>query len=590
MHAHQPERTTGERERARGRVTAAPAHTPMRPGSDSLAGLQSAVGNAAVARMVQRAAPDTHRHGAGCGHEEEPGVQREATREAVQRAPVNDVLRGSGRPLDKPTRTEMESRLGADFSDVRVHTGRAARDSAAQMGARAYTAGSHIVIGNGGGDKHTLAHELTHVIQQRTGPVAGTDTGHGYSVSDPSDRFERAAEANARKVMSGPAPGVQRRSDDGAGAAGGSRPASADAVQRKIDSVTTEDAIVSSYAPTKEGAEPLRNLPIKRPKVVKGKIQVTSTKGRPAAPDPLAVISLHEAYVNKAAKGAPKPQKADVWRDLFGGAGYDRGHVMGLEVGGEDKSENIVPQWSLNQGTGVWRNIEHELVALKKGTLEFHVVYAKDAGNHRHVMIPVVIDVYLNGAVYKQWENGPDPNDLIRSGADPSDRAEFYMAAKAALQGHTTLTDDEMQNFALAALSADKAAFMALADYVDNAAQGQAPGASTADAHQAGMSKSDIPKKNRDKLIQEYVKAGWVTKKGSGQSAEYTLHDAPLDVASDSESDSESSQQTDVSMTDAPSPSQHQLIMSMTFDSQGSSSDPDYSPSHSDDDAMSTDS
>ncbi|WP_436960462.1 eCIS core domain-containing protein [Streptomyces sp. SudanB182_2057] len=156
----------------------------MRPGSDSLAGLQGAVGNAAVARMVRRAAPDSHRHEAGCGHEEEPGVQREATREAVRQAPVHDVLRGAGRPLDEPTRTEMESRLGADFSDVRVHTDRAARDSASQMGARAYTSGSHIVIGKGGGDKHTLAHELTHVIQQRTGPVAGTDTSHGYSVSD----------------------------------------------------------------------------------------------------------------------------------------------------------------------------------------------------------------------------------------------------------------------------------------------------------------------------------------------------------------------------------------------------------------------
>ncbi|WP_436960460.1 DNA/RNA non-specific endonuclease [Streptomyces sp. SudanB182_2057] len=322
---------------------------------------------------------------------------------------------------------------------------------------------------------------------------------------------------------------------------------------------------------------------------MRGEIEKKDTKGRPPAPDPLAVISLYDAYVDKAAEGAAKPQRTDVWRDLFGGAGYDRGHVMGLEVGGEDESENIVPQWSLNQGTGVWRKIERKLADLRKGTLEFHVVYASNAGNHRHVMIPVMIDVYLNGAVYEQWENGPDPNDLIRSGADPSDAAEFYMATKAALQGHTTLTEDEMQNFALAALSADKAAFMALEDYVDNAARGQAPGAGTADAHQAGMSKSDIPKKRRNKQIERYVKAGWVTKKGSGKTAEYTLHDAPLDVASDSESDSQNSQQTDVSMTNAPSPSQHQHIVSMTFDSEGSGSDPDYSPSLSDDDdAMST--
>ncbi|EDY48922.1 hypothetical protein SSCG_01950 [Streptomyces clavuligerus] len=63
-----------------------------------------------------------------------------------------------------------------------------------------------MVIGEGGGDKHTLAHELTHVVQQRQGPVAGTDNGTGLRVSDPSDHFERAAEANARAVMSGPVP------------------------------------------------------------------------------------------------------------------------------------------------------------------------------------------------------------------------------------------------------------------------------------------------------------------------------------------------------------------------------------------------
>ena len=56
------------------------------------------------------------------------------------------------------------------------------------------------MIGDGGADKHTLAHELTHVIQQRQGPVAGTDHG-GFRVSDPSDACEKAAEANAARVM-----------------------------------------------------------------------------------------------------------------------------------------------------------------------------------------------------------------------------------------------------------------------------------------------------------------------------------------------------------------------------------------------------
>ncbi|GCD32515.1 hypothetical protein OEIGOIKO_00229 [Streptomyces chrestomyceticus JCM 4735] len=103
----------------------------------------------------------------------------------------------------------MEARLGVDFSGVRVHRDAAARRSAGEIGARAYTSGNHVVLGEGGGDKHTLAHELTHVIQQRQGPVAGTDNGTGLRMSDPGDRFERDAEENATRVMAQAPPVVE---------------------------------------------------------------------------------------------------------------------------------------------------------------------------------------------------------------------------------------------------------------------------------------------------------------------------------------------------------------------------------------------
>ncbi|PZT71607.1 MULTISPECIES: eCIS core domain-containing protein [unclassified Streptomyces] len=131
----------------------------------------------------------------------------------VQRSSVKGVLRGSGEALDGALRAEMEERLGADFSDVQLHTGHAAQRSAAEIGARAYTSGSHVVIGAGGVDKHTLAHELTHVIQQRQGPVAGRPTEDGLSVSDPGDRFEREAEANATRVMRAPAAVAEPHAD-----------------------------------------------------------------------------------------------------------------------------------------------------------------------------------------------------------------------------------------------------------------------------------------------------------------------------------------------------------------------------------------
>ncbi|MEU3500530.1 aldo/keto reductase [Streptomyces hundungensis] len=214
MHANEQARTPQSRtpRKGAGRAPAPESAIPPR-----LLALQGAAGNAAVVQMLRRSghawSQDQHALTDGCG--EQQHGQAEAV--AVQRrSAVHDVLRAPGRPLDDNTRTDMEARLGADFTGVRIHDGPEAKASAAEVGARAYTSGDHVVIGDNGADKHTLAHELTHVIQQRQGPVTGTDRGDGLRVSDPSDTFERAAEANARRAMAGSAP-LQRAAvpDDG---------------------------------------------------------------------------------------------------------------------------------------------------------------------------------------------------------------------------------------------------------------------------------------------------------------------------------------------------------------------------------------
>jgi hypothetical protein len=122
---------------------------------------------------------------------------------------VKDVVgSGGGAPLDKDTRGFMESRLGADFSGVRVHTDATASESARSVQAYAYTVGSDVVFQSGkykpesDSGKRMLAHELTHVVQQRSGPVAGTQAPGGIQISHPSDRFEQAAESSADRVMS----------------------------------------------------------------------------------------------------------------------------------------------------------------------------------------------------------------------------------------------------------------------------------------------------------------------------------------------------------------------------------------------------
>ena len=122
---------------------------------------------------------------------------------------VKDVVgSGGGSPLDRDTRGFMESRLGADFSDVRVHTDGKATESARSVQAYAYTVGNDVVFQSdkfapdSDSGQRMLAHELTHVVQQRSGPVDGTPAAGGIKISHPSDSFEQAAESTADRVMS----------------------------------------------------------------------------------------------------------------------------------------------------------------------------------------------------------------------------------------------------------------------------------------------------------------------------------------------------------------------------------------------------
>ena len=136
-------------------------------------------------------------------------VQREVSDTGVHPAApsmVREVVKSPGRQLDSRTRSDMESRLGHDFSQVRVHTDERAAQSAQAVGANAYTAGSHVAFGAGrytpgtpSGQK-LLMHELTHVVQQASGPVPGKAVGGGLHVSNPGDAAEQEARSVARGV------------------------------------------------------------------------------------------------------------------------------------------------------------------------------------------------------------------------------------------------------------------------------------------------------------------------------------------------------------------------------------------------------
>jgi hypothetical protein len=214
--------------------------------ADAILDLQRTVGNGAVTAMLEE-----------------------------ERSPVHDVINSGGRPLEPDVRTDMEARLGHDFSDVRVHDDSAAGASATSINAHAYTVGSNVVFQRDRYDpstpegKTTLAHELTHVLQQRTGPVDGTSAPGGIKVSHPSDRYEREAAANAERVMSGPtpvqtaaaspaAPSVQRH------AAEDEAPVQGMFVQRQDEEEEPVQGLFVQRAEGEEEEEPVQGLFVQR--------------------------------------------------------------------------------------------------------------------------------------------------------------------------------------------------------------------------------------------------------------------------------------------------------------------------------------
>lgn len=104
--------------------------------------------------------------------------------------------KSGGQPLPADVRAKMETALGADFSDVRVHVGQ----EASRIGALAYTWGTNIHFAPGQYNPHTiqgqkiLGHELWHVVQQKSGRV-NNPFGGGVAVVQ-----DHALEAEADRM------------------------------------------------------------------------------------------------------------------------------------------------------------------------------------------------------------------------------------------------------------------------------------------------------------------------------------------------------------------------------------------------------
>jgi hypothetical protein len=179
------------------------------------------------------AAPSLRRRGGGV---EDPLGGRpldSAVEESLQRR------RGRGAPLPDELGSELSEGFGgADLSAVRVHHDPEAGQIAGQLQAQAFTHGNDIYFAPGAyqpgsaSGRELLAHEAAHVVQQRSGRVAG-GSGGGTLVGRADDPLEAEADALGAAAL-------QRR--PAAHLLGATTPAGAGPVRRRLVSVKTFDA------------------------------------------------------------------------------------------------------------------------------------------------------------------------------------------------------------------------------------------------------------------------------------------------------------------------------------------------------------
>ncbi|MFE0136203.1 DUF4157 domain-containing protein [Streptomyces sp. NPDC059037] len=157
------------------------------------------------------------------------------------------MLTQPGTPLGPGVRRTMERGFGAGFGSVRVHTGPLAAATASELDATAYTVGEHVVFGAGGyrpeepAGARVLAHELTHVLQQR-GSGGGAGPVRPMRVGDPADPEERAADAGAERVLRRVSDGMSEVGVGGGDKSGGARASWDDAPQAGAQSPAKQAA------------------------------------------------------------------------------------------------------------------------------------------------------------------------------------------------------------------------------------------------------------------------------------------------------------------------------------------------------------
>lgn len=113
--------------------------------------------------------------------------------------------RGGGQAVDPAIAQAVSAQTGAGLDDVRVHTDPISQAATRAMNARAFTVGADIFLGPGESatNPELIAHELTHVVQQRGGRATPQ---RKIAIGDAKSPAEADADRVANRVTAGAAP------------------------------------------------------------------------------------------------------------------------------------------------------------------------------------------------------------------------------------------------------------------------------------------------------------------------------------------------------------------------------------------------
>jgi Domain of unknown function (DUF4157) len=130
--------------------------------------------------------------------EEEKLQKKDAGPSSTSSSGINNYvssINGKGNPIPANVNHFFSSKMGYDFSNVKVHTDKEAAKSAKDVNAKAYTIGNHIVFNEGqynhesSEGKKLMAHELTHFMQNNEATGESIKRAEENAVPQPEEEI-----------------------------------------------------------------------------------------------------------------------------------------------------------------------------------------------------------------------------------------------------------------------------------------------------------------------------------------------------------------------------------------------------------------